>query len=281
MAFVEQVQAFRPALKIVAWLLLLGLYFSVLALQLQPQLGYGTGLAVKVDVLRMFPKAFADTDDVLTWVKGALVDPYWRDPVCGDGLCERPYEYPSYGRFGCRADCGISTDTTAAVVRVTNDFRHPSLAEQELQVVARWNICRRDDERYGVGLHDLCYFDEPGEAFPQHRQGESVAVDLGAGEWYLRVDGDPAGRTSGLMLDAAVVDMSGVAAAKDAAATGALGSRVVRRADADGWEFCATPKRIPDALRIRPTAPSRALRHRAPAALRPRLLRRPWPARRL
>lgn len=35
---------------------------------------------------------------------------YWRDPVCGNGICEAPYEYPSYARFGCTADCGFLVD---------------------------------------------------------------------------------------------------------------------------------------------------------------------------
>lgn len=34
----------------------------------------------------------------------------WKDPVCGDGLCETPFEFASYGRFGCRADCGALID---------------------------------------------------------------------------------------------------------------------------------------------------------------------------
>jgi hypothetical protein len=29
--------------------------------------------------------------------------PIWKDPVCGDGNCEWPWEFPSWGRFGCRA----------------------------------------------------------------------------------------------------------------------------------------------------------------------------------
>jgi hypothetical protein len=32
---------------------------------------------------------------------------YWRDPICGDGMCDSPFEFPSYGRFGCTADCGF------------------------------------------------------------------------------------------------------------------------------------------------------------------------------
>jgi hypothetical protein len=38
------------------------------------------------------------------------VQAVWKDPVCGDGLCETPFEFASYGRFGCRADCGNLID---------------------------------------------------------------------------------------------------------------------------------------------------------------------------
>lgn len=37
----------------------------------------------------------------------------WKDPVCGDGLCEAPFEFAAYGRFGCRADCGNLIDLQA------------------------------------------------------------------------------------------------------------------------------------------------------------------------
>ncbi|CAI5951937.1 unnamed protein product [Closterium sp. NIES-64] len=30
----------------------------------------------------------------------------WADPTCGDGSCDRPFQFPAFGRFGCQADCG-------------------------------------------------------------------------------------------------------------------------------------------------------------------------------
>jgi hypothetical protein len=51
----------------------------------------------------------------------------WRDPVCGDGLCETPFEFASYGRFGCRADCGnlIDLEALASVdIDLYWDFSH-------------------------------------------------------------------------------------------------------------------------------------------------------------
>ena len=52
----------------------------------------------------------------------------WQDPVCGDGLCEAPFEFASYSRFGCRADCGKLSDVqnlTKVQVDIYWDFSHP------------------------------------------------------------------------------------------------------------------------------------------------------------
>ena len=101
------------------------------------------------------------------------------------------------------------------LVRVTNDFRHPALSEDQLQEVATWNLCRIDEDRLGAGYDDLCLFPAGGVPFPRGEGGTSEATTLKAGQWYLRVDGDPAGRTAGLVLDSGVVDSQGVLAARD------------------------------------------------------------------
>ena len=41
-------------------------------------------------------------------VLGNVVMHAWRDAVCGDGTCNSPHEFPSFGRFGCKADCGAA-----------------------------------------------------------------------------------------------------------------------------------------------------------------------------
>ena len=41
----------------------------------------------------------ASIDDVYAWLRG-LLEVVWRDPVCGDGVCESPFEYAQYGE--CR-----------------------------------------------------------------------------------------------------------------------------------------------------------------------------------
>ena len=39
---------------------------------------------------------------LLRRIEEQLVTPFWRDPQCGDGTCEQPFEFPAWGRFGCR-----------------------------------------------------------------------------------------------------------------------------------------------------------------------------------
>lgn len=74
------------------------------------------------------PAAIGSTDDIFTWLR-TLVHSVWEDPICGDGVCETPFEYAQYGRFGCRADCGRLQDLqnlTAVQIDLYWDFSHPA-----------------------------------------------------------------------------------------------------------------------------------------------------------
>ena len=71
---------------------------------------------------------YGSSDDVLNWLQSTLTL-IWTDPVCGDGNCEEPFEYPSYGSFGCRADCGRLTDVynvSTLQIDLYFDFTHPT-----------------------------------------------------------------------------------------------------------------------------------------------------------
>ena len=74
------------------------------------------------------PAAVGSTADIYAWLEG-LVGRVWVDPTCGDGVCETPFEFASYGRFGCRADCGRLQDIqnlTAVQIDLYYDFTHPA-----------------------------------------------------------------------------------------------------------------------------------------------------------
>lgn len=66
------------------------------------------------------------TDFILEWLHGTLEN-HWIDAKCGDDICERPFEFAFYGRFGCRADCGTYIDqmqVTGIQVDLYYNFRH-------------------------------------------------------------------------------------------------------------------------------------------------------------
>jgi hypothetical protein len=48
----------------------------------------------------------------LAYIGETIVQPIWKDPVCGDGKCQYPWEFPAFGTFGCQADCGLEQNIT-------------------------------------------------------------------------------------------------------------------------------------------------------------------------
>jgi len=119
------------------------------------------------------------------------------DPACGDGRCEAPWEFPAWGPFGCRADCGRNLNTTHMLVTVTADFvGHPSLSPRVLMAGVHWNLCLDDEARRRRGEADLCWF-EADKTFEQYQETQIQLVSLVDGAWYVRIMGDFAGRVSG------------------------------------------------------------------------------------
>lgn len=144
---------------------------------------------------------FKNEDEVLDYLGNKVLLPIWKDPVCGDGNCEWPWEFPSWGRFGCRADCGNNPNTTKIVVNVRADFTgHPSISPRVLMNNAKWNLCLEDEARRKRGEADLCWYDDD-QTFPQVQVNEINAMDVIDGKWFVIVRGDYAGRVSGAVFD--------------------------------------------------------------------------------
>jgi hypothetical protein len=57
----------------------------------------------------------------------SLIDVAFADSKCGNGVCESPFEYPGFGRFGCEADCGKYKKTS----RIMLDFGNVEQASAE------------------------------------------------------------------------------------------------------------------------------------------------------
>ena len=49
-------------------------------------------------------KELTSSQEIIDWASG-VVGTLWTDAICGDGVCSEPFEFPEYGRFGCKADC--------------------------------------------------------------------------------------------------------------------------------------------------------------------------------
>ena len=160
--FLTSVTSIRRILKALSWLLLLSIYILYLVAHSTSFGAFATHSAV-VHVLqlgktgkgKLGTEESLGLDGVVSFIRRAFVDRAWRDPVCGDGICEAPYEVPGE----CPADCGKDEHAVHAVVRVASDFRHTRVAEHALRRTARWNLCKRDDLRARAGkVDDLCYY---------------------------------------------------------------------------------------------------------------------------
>ena len=138
-------------------------------------------------------------DSVYAWMEGN-VWPLWTDPVCGDGVCESPFEVPGYGRFGCFLDCGLEERTTTMLLRVSASFfappgfEAPPRSAAELMTEATWNLCLRQSE-------EVCWYEEDRTFNRPDRSTATLPVNLPDGQYYLRVRGDTFGRVSAKVID--------------------------------------------------------------------------------
>lgn len=73
----------------------------------------------------------------------------WIDSTCGDGICAyNTLEYPSFGRFGCPADCGLMAgggNLTALEVMIQPVYKRNELTTAAMQAdflaKTSWNLC--------------------------------------------------------------------------------------------------------------------------------------------
>jgi hypothetical protein len=97
------------------------------------------------------------------WAKPLHGDEHRQDVAaecraCAAGNCEYPWEFPAFGRFGCKPDCGVNSNTTKIAVNIRADFTgHPVISPRVLMSGVRWNLCLNDEERTARGEPDLCW----------------------------------------------------------------------------------------------------------------------------
>jgi hypothetical protein len=162
------------------------------------------------------------TDFILEWLHGTLEN-HWIDAKCGDDICERPFEFAFYGRFGCRADCGTYIDqmqVTGIQVDLYYNFRHvtSSTPATTLMQDTTWNLCPTPgnsffdiattladentdfDKTYIVG----CYYAADEEQTFDQLSGHSKVIidDVPDGEWQLYIKGDQFQKVAGAVRNA-------------------------------------------------------------------------------
>ena len=123
----------------------------------------------------------------------------WQDAKCGDGRCEAPFEFPEYGRFGCKADCNILTATaqiTPIQIDIYYNFSHPkgSVSPIDLMQDAKWNLCPLEvDEVIGpkkIYHGSDCYYEED-QGFEDQVGHHMVEIDdVPDGQWTIVVKKD-------------------------------------------------------------------------------------------
>ena len=136
--------------------------------------------------------------EVLNWID-SVVSTSWVEPQCGDGRCEAPFEFPEYGRFGCKADCNIisaNMNITKIQIDLYYNFSHPkgSISPMDLMNDAKWNLCPMEqDENVGPKkiFHGTdCYYEED-QGF-EDQVGHIIRKidDVPDGDWTIVVKKD-------------------------------------------------------------------------------------------
>lgn len=146
---------------------------------------------------------------VYDWLQG-LLENVWKDPVCGDGLCEAPFEYASYSRFGCKADCGRLQEVqnlTTVQVDVYFDFAHPigSIPAADLMTQASWNLCPVESK-----FSANCYFADD-ITFERLSGSQTYIIeDMPDGQWDLMLRRDTFNKLRGAVRDWAKLQTVGL-----------------------------------------------------------------------
>ncbi|CAI7854826.1 unnamed protein product [Closterium sp. NIES-54] len=185
-ALQQRVQHYRD---LGGFVVLMALFITILYLQADSSRSYQITAAHSV----LFPPAmsqdsantFAGPDDLYNWLNTSIVQSLWADPTCGDGTCDRPFQFPAFGRFGCEADCGTFPNLTTVVVRFSSH-----LDTQQAVDGSSWNLCMVDPV-------SLCWY-ETFQPFPRGETETSVALDIPDGDWVVVLNA-PAGGIRGTM----------------------------------------------------------------------------------
>ncbi|KAK3269947.1 hypothetical protein CYMTET_21630 [Cymbomonas tetramitiformis] len=128
---------------------------------------------------------FVSSGDIYEWIAD-VISHAWADPECGNGVCQPPMEYPSFGDHGCLTDCG-EANTTAYLINLEPRFVGDAAEVAELLATVTYNLCTDD-------LVPLCWWAEEQKFEKNYAEGRvSEVLDLPDAVWVLRYTGTTAG----------------------------------------------------------------------------------------
>ena len=194
---IQQKERKKNYVSLFSFIFFVCFYLSILFLQRKAGEAYRLTSTLN-SVLIPQRKEFTSSREIIDWASG-VVNTLWTDAVCGDGVCSEPFEFPEYGRFGCKADC-LRWIQTMSVTEVQLDlyynFTHPrgSVNPVDLQKDATWNLCPKEqDEITGIAKirHGKdCYY-ETDQPFPsQSGQVQVLLDDVPDGTWSVQMKKD-------------------------------------------------------------------------------------------
>ncbi|KAK9819873.1 hypothetical protein WJX72_003501 [[Myrmecia] bisecta] len=192
----KQVQRWQDYIKLFTFLGFVALFLAVLFLQRNAQVAYQVHNTIST-VIVPGSNVYESSDDVYSWLQGTLTT-VWVDPICGDGICETPFEFASYGRFGCRADCGKLAEIqnlTTVQIDLYYDFTHPvgSVPATELMNQASWNLCPTSGAPHGTA----CYYDTDQQFSLLSGEVHTTVTDMPDGDWTVTMKRDLFNKVAG------------------------------------------------------------------------------------
>jgi len=135
----ERIQRLQSYSNFFVLLIFTIIYIAVLFLQRDVPASYKVEASVMDSIISKLPNTgrggyfnsgtgavgvLSSSDDFYSFMSTALIEPVFTSPVCGDGTCDAPLEYPGFGRFGCIPDCGRYTNVTSLTVSLLEFYKN-------------------------------------------------------------------------------------------------------------------------------------------------------------
>jgi len=175
-----------------SFLVFVGFYMAILFLQRSASEAFELTSTLKANLIPEDAE-LKGSADVRDWIAD-VVTTTWQDARCGDGRCEAPFEYPEYGRFGCKADCDLlqqAARITPIQIDIYYNFSHPrgSVSPIDLMKDAAWNLCPMEvDELIGpkkIFHGSDCYYEEDQKFEEQVGHVVREIDDVPDGDWSV------------------------------------------------------------------------------------------------